>query len=256
MKPSDWDFSLFLEIAPEEMFSSPGTIQSLPRETRSSFSLLVKDVIQLALSGKPGALEALLLLPRLVAPSNLRGRTATSKILEFITLFRAGQFKALWERPNIILRYGSFDPAKRAIALAKAGNLGDAVRALASEGVLDPKDHIDKLKQLHPDAPLPAVPDPVPKSRLTQPFNKADFHLVVKHAKWKKAADALGWRMDHVKILSQEALNVLFPLCLRMAKNPRLIPERLRPFFFGARLTPIGKKDGGIRPIAIGTIFS
>ena len=59
------------------------------------------------------------------------------------------------------------------------------MRALASEGVLDPKEHTAKLKQLHPDAPLPAVPDPVPKSRLTQPFNKADFHLVVKHAKWK-----------------------------------------------------------------------
>ena len=52
VKPSDWDFSLFLEITPEEMFSSPGTTQSLPRETRSSFSLLVKDVAQLALSRK------------------------------------------------------------------------------------------------------------------------------------------------------------------------------------------------------------
>ena len=116
------------------MFSSPGTIQSLTsKKTRSSFSLLVKDVAQLALNRKPGALEvALLLLLRLVAPSNLRGRTATSKILEFMTLFRSGQFKALWTRPNIVLRYGSFDPAKRAMALTKAGNLGDAVRALAS----------------------------------------------------------------------------------------------------------------------------
>ena len=50
VKPSDWDFSLFLEITPEEMFSSPGTTQSLPKETRSSFSLLVKDVAQLALN--------------------------------------------------------------------------------------------------------------------------------------------------------------------------------------------------------------
>ena len=34
------------------------------------------------------------------------------------------------------------------------------------------------------------------------------------------------------------------------------IPELLRPFFFGARLIPIAKKDGGIiRPIVIGTIF-
>ena len=50
VKSVDWDFSLFLEIALEEMFSPPGTIQSLPKETRSSFSLLVKDVVQLALN--------------------------------------------------------------------------------------------------------------------------------------------------------------------------------------------------------------
>ena len=83
VKSVDWDFSLFLEITPVEMFSPPGTIQSLTsKKTRSSFALLVKDVAQFALSRKPGALEvALLLLPRLVAPSNLRGRTATSKIL-------------------------------------------------------------------------------------------------------------------------------------------------------------------------------
>ena len=156
-----------------------------------------------------------------------------------MTLFRAGQFKALWERPNIILRYGSFDPAKRAIALAKAGNLGDAVRALASEGVLDPKEHIEKLKQLHPDAPLPAVPDPVPKSRLTQPFNKADFQLVVKHAKWKKAADALGWRMDHVKISSQEALNVLFPSLPENGKGPSPHPREAQVLcFFGGKAHP------------------
>ena len=36
---------------------------------------------------------------------------------------------------------------------------------------------------------------------------------------------------------------------------PEFIPEHLRPYFFGARLIPIAKKDGGIRPIAIGTIF-
>ena len=38
---------------------------------------------------------------------------------------------------NVVLRYGSFDPAKRAEALARAGELGTALRALTSEGVLD-----------------------------------------------------------------------------------------------------------------------
>lgn len=255
VKPSNWDFSFFTTIAPEKIFSSPGTIQSLHKDTQNAFSLLVKDIIPLVLKKKPGAIEALFLLPRLVAPSNLRGRTATSKILEFISLFRTGQFVPLWERPNIVLRYGSYNPVKRAIALAKAGNLGDAIRALASEGVMHPKECLDILMTLHPQAPPPAPPAPVSPGNLTQPFNKADFQYVVKHAKWKKAADALGWRMDHIKILNKEALNMLFVFCLKLAKDPELIPERLRPFFFGARLTPIRKKDGGVRPIAIGTIF-
>ena len=37
---------------------------------------------------------------------------------------------------------------------------------------------------------------------------------------------------------------------------PEFIPEHLRPYFFGARLIPIAKKDcETTRPIAIGTIF-
>lgn len=158
VKPSNWDFSFFTTIAPEKIFSSPGTIQSLHKETQNAFSLLVKDIIPLVLRKVPGAIEALFLLPRLVAPSNLRGRTATSKILEFISLFRTGQFVPLWERPNIVLRYGSYNPVKRAIALAKAGNLGDAIRALASEGVMHPKECLDILMTLHPQAPPPAPP--------------------------------------------------------------------------------------------------
>ena len=39
--------------------------------------------------------------------------------------------------PNVVLRYGSFNPVKRAEALARAGELGAAVRALTSEGVLN-----------------------------------------------------------------------------------------------------------------------
>ena len=90
------------------------------------------------------------------------------------------------------------------------------MRALASEGVLDPKNHIKKLKTLSSSSSQSCPP----KSSLTQPFNEADFHLVIKHAKWKKAADALGWRVDHVKISSQEALNVLFPSLPENGKGP------------------------------------
>ena len=88
------------------------------------------------------------------------------------------------------------------------------------------------------------------------PFTSADFRYVVKKAKLKRAAaDTLGWRADIIKQMNSEAVNAICKLCKRIAANPEFIPEPLRPYFFGARLIPIAKKDGGVRPIAIGTIF-
>ena len=56
--------------------------------------------------------------------------------------------------------------------------------------------------------------------------------------------------------MNSEAVNAICKLCKKwIAVNHQFIPEHLRPYFFGARLIPIAKKDGGIRPIAIGTIF-
>ena len=120
----------------------------------------MKDLVSLALAEKKGAFEDLFILPRLILPNNMRGRTAVvSKVIQNIGLFRKGMFKELWNMPNIVLRYGSFDPAKRAEALARAGELGAAVRALTSEGVLDAKDHILKLQELHPNEDPPMMPD-------------------------------------------------------------------------------------------------
>ena len=62
--------------------------------------------------------------------------------------------------PNVVLRYGSFSPTKRAEALARAGELGaTAVRALTSEGILDANEHIQKLQELHPHEDPPMMPD-------------------------------------------------------------------------------------------------
>ena len=145
---------------------------------------------------KRGALEALFLLPRLILPNNMRGRTVVSKVFQNIGTFRKGMFQELWERPNLVLRYGSFDPTKRAEALARAaGELGAAVRALTSEGVLEAKDHIDKLKELHPKEDPLMAPDRLAAKEdtlLHVPFTSADFRYVVKKAKLKRAADALG----------------------------------------------------------------
>ena len=64
----------------------------------------------------------------------MRGRTVVSKVLQNIGSFRKGMFKELWNMPNVVLRYDSFNPVKRAEALARAsGELGAAVRVFTSE---------------------------------------------------------------------------------------------------------------------------
>ena len=35
--PIDWETEFFSELKPDKIFSSPGTLQSLPRETRTPF---------------------------------------------------------------------------------------------------------------------------------------------------------------------------------------------------------------------------
>ena len=56
--------------------------------------------------------------------------------------------------------------------------------------------------------------------------------------------------------MNSEAVNAICKLCKKwITTNHQFIPEHLRQYFFGARLIPITKEGGGIRPIAIGTIF-
>ena len=210
-----------------------------------------------------GAFEGLFILPRLILPNNMRDRTAVvNKVLQNIGLFRKGMFKELWKMPNIVLRHGSFNSIKRAEALARAaGELGAAVKALTSEGVLDAKEHIQKLQALHPQEDHPMMADSLDSmhddSSSHAPFSSADFRWSVKNAKLKRAADALGQKADIIKQMNSEAVNAICKLYKRRtAANHQFIPEHLRPYFFGARLISIAKKDGGcIRPISIGTIF-
>ena len=65
---TDWETEFFSEHKPEKIFSSPGTLQSLPREIRIPFSTLVKDLISLALTEKKVPLKVCL-SSRLISPT-------------------------------------------------------------------------------------------------------------------------------------------------------------------------------------------
>ena len=159
----DWDFEFLTTLKPSQMFSTPSTLPLLPRDTVASFSQLVRDIIPAVIKKKPGALQALLLLPRLVAPNNLNGHIKTSKVLEYISLFRACQFQRLWEKPCLTLRYGSFT-SKRCDKLARISNLGGALKALTSNGVLNASECYEILQSLHPEGPELDLPQAPPSS--------------------------------------------------------------------------------------------
>lgn len=251
-----WDLSLFKSLDPLKMFSSPGTLHKTDYAFRLSFSELVYDIIKLVLEGKEGAIDALFVLPRLILPNGVRGRILVNRVFRNISAFRIGKFQELWDRPNIVLRYGSFDPEQKAVALAYAGEPSEAVKALSSKGVLDPNDCYEKLVDLHPRESFELDLEYLEPDYSNPPCTPEDLKLAIRKAKWRKAADALGWRMDMVKNLSAKTTNLLCDLCMKILADPGTIPERLRPYFFGARLIPLPKKEkGDVRPIAIGTIF-
>ena len=90
-----------------------------------------------------------------------------------------------------------------------------------------------------------------------RPFPQDAIQTAIKRLKRYVAADAAGWRGDHFLALFTEDFPALQRLCENIAADPEFVPQDLRPYFFGAKLTPLQKgEDGkGVRPIAVGTIL-
>ena len=62
--------------------------------------------------------------------------------------------------------------------------------------------------------------------------------------------------VEFLKVLNNKALTTLEEVCELIIKEEELVPESIRPYFFGARLIAISKGENkGVRPIAIGTIL-
>ena len=190
----EWGFTSLIAMDPQKMFSSPGTLQKYNRHTNLFFSEFVKDIIKLVLERKEGVIEALFVLT-----NGVRGREVSFRVLQNICSFRAGKFQALLDFPGIVLCYGSFDPAKKAIALTYAGETSEAAKALSSMGVLGPNECYEKLVDLHPKAPEEMVIDHSDIDYDAFLCTTEDLKLAIRKAEWRKAADALGWRMKMVK---------------------------------------------------------
>ena len=147
------------------------------------------------------------------------------------------------------------DKARRVISLARAGNLGAATRMLTSGVVQNPQceDVYQALSRLHPAGQRPAA-----LWSSGSPGLEVDEELicrVLRSLPPRRAADAAGWRGEYLRRLTPRAHQALAELVNKLINDPNFVPKPLRPYMFGARLVALGKKDGGTRPIAVGTIL-
>ena len=146
----DWDFKFLTTLKPSQIFSTPSTLPLLPRDTVTSFSQLVGDIIPAVIKKKPGALQALLQVGRSKQPER------THQNFQCIGVHQPFQSMSVPEtlgealpHPEIRLLH----PYMRCKKLARVANTGGALKALTSNGMLNASECYEILKRLHPEGP-------------------------------------------------------------------------------------------------------
>ena len=139
-------------------------------------------------------------------------------------------------------------------------DLRGAIRELSSDDTLAP-DNSETLQQLrdrHPAAPVGSFMPQAPENEENHiPASVDSVKLAILSFPAGSAGGPDGLKPGHLKHLigAAEAGNRLLESLTKLVnlvfKN--MIPEDIRPIFFGANLCALSKKCGGIRPIAVGS---
>ena len=144
----------------------------------------------------------------------------------------------------------------RASAKLQEGDIRGAVRCLCSEETLAPSTAatLESLIAKHPSCPNDRRAIPTTTS---QPLtvSAADVKKAIRSFGPGSAGGRDGLRPQHLKDMTENRIGGALAEVLAEFSNLVLsggVPEAVRPVFFGATLLPFIKKDGGIRPIAVG----
>ena len=155
--------------------------------------------------------------------------------------------------------------AKRVMAKLMEGDVTAAVRVVASDDRVVPlTDDVLRVLQLkHPSSPQHLRPTPVPSRDTPSPAHaiEKEIMLALRSFPASSSGGIDGLRPGHLKDLTSPA-TVEAGRHLRSAITDLInrfllgdIPPFAREMFFSASLTALKKKDGGVRPIAVGNVF-
>ena len=141
-------------------------------------------------------------------------------------------------------------------------DLRGAIRELSSEDTLAPDNDetVAKLKERHPGAPDGISIPPAPENDEAHiPVTADSVKTAILSFPAGSAGGPDGLKPGHLKNLigAAEAGSRLLESITKLVNLvlKKEIPEDIRRIFFGANLCALSKKDGGIRPIAVGTTF-
>ena len=152
---------------------------------------------------------------------------------------------------------------KRVAAKFADGDLKGAVRLLASSDTVAPRDDrtLELLQQKHPPVPEDlALPEP-PDGEEQAVVGQEEVKKALGSFRPGSAGGPDGLRPGHLlSLISCRAAEAGVRLLASLTNLVNLIlsggvPEFARAVLFGATLCGLSKKDGGIRPIAVGSTF-
>ena len=157
------------------------------------------------------------------------------------------------------------DPLESLAALVASkleeGNVTGAVRIACSEVSVAPMNNttLDALKKKHPPPhPDPQMPPPPEEPSCCPTISVEAVASAIRSFPNGSAGGPDGLRPQHLKDLTGASAQSGGPVLLSALTSlvnlilQGKIPRTVRPFFFGANLTALTKKDGGVRPIAVG----
>ena len=152
------------------------------------------------------------------------------------------------------------DVLDRAVTLARRGYLGRAVSALQAAKIAPAtQDTSDVMQGKHPAVDSPVVAESTRATARAQDiplFNARNIKRALRGFKLGTSAGASGLTAEHLLSIAcapgsdDEVLSLLVS---KFSKGQ--LPHQAAQYFCGARLVALVKKDGDLRPIAVGDIL-
>jgi hypothetical protein len=261
-------------------------LRSIPTAARASVGEVLALILRRLHPDKPDTWWRLMAFSRLVlgGVNGLRGPARSKTVMRRSKLCSFGMWADLWEQASgpptarvpesyttnpveDLLRFSiphladqvPIQALTKAVARVRQGECGRAMCALSCAASAPANlETFEKLERLHPKSdppPLTETEEGVENlENIAVFFSPATIASSISSFPRGSSGGVSGLTPDHLRELMRDPSTDLLPAlrhALILIATGR-VPAEARPFIYGAKLSALAKKDGGVRPIACG----